>query len=499
MKNKLLYTISLFIIMVLCASPVFALTIDTGNSQKNEQNSSSNTVASSVTTLELVEDKVCNIDLKDPDGDNVIGKFTKKLTNIDTSKKEATLTLTLENILEKEKKSSPIEVYLVLDNSSSMSKTYNGKSKVEYVAENANLFVDSLFDYFENAKMGIVSFTCEQLVTDTPGTFNDGTENDAKLLLPLSDSSDSVKSKIEEYKASTRGQHTNIEAGLAVAEKNFTDNEEAQKYVILLSDGVPNLCLDTENTLQYSGVIATKTKKRLQDMSAKGYHMYSVLMGLNEAEVPAPSAPMNSETGKHMTYRELAEEIFGTKQAPTVGEFYYIDYENLNQTINTDIYQSIVSEKDTSLKNIVIKDYFPKEIIDNFNFTYVKSPNIGKVSEKVDTTDNSITWNIEVLEAGQVATLSYKLTLKDNYNKSIVDKILPTNTKVDIDYNYDNKDGKSTSPDSPTIRVRYSESSKDETITKKPIPQTGFYNTILCIAGISLVAFAITRVYRLRK
>ena len=324
MKNKLLYTISLFIIMVLCASPVFALTIDTGNSQKNEQNSSSNTVASSVTTLELVEDKVCNIDLKDPDGDNVIGKFTKKLTNIDTSKKEATLTLTLENILEKEKKSSPIEVYLVLDNSSSMSKTYNGKSKVEYVAENANLFVDSLFDYFENAKMGIVSFTCEQLVTDTPGTFNDGTENDAKLLLPLSDSSDSVKSKIEEYKASTRGQHTNIEAGLAVAEKNFTDNEEAQKYVILLSDGVPNLCLDTENTLQYSGVIATKTKKRLQDMSAKGYHMYSVLMGLNEAEVPAPSAPMNSETGKHMTYRELAEEIFGTKQAPTVGEFYYI-------------------------------------------------------------------------------------------------------------------------------------------------------------------------------
>ena len=227
--------------------------------------------------------------------------------------------------------------------------------------------------------------------------------------------------------------------------------------------------------------------------------MYSVLMGLNEAEVPAPSAPMNSETGKHMTYRELAEEIFGTKQAPTVGEFYYIDYENLNQTINTDIYQSIVSEKDTSLKNIVIKDYFPKEIIDNFNFTYVKSPNIGKVSEKVDTTDNSITWNIEVLEAGQVATLSYKLTLKDNYNKSIVDKILPTNTKVDIDYNYDNKDGKSTSPDSPTIRVRYSESSKDETITKKPIPQTGFYNTILCIAGISLVAFAITRVYRLRK
>lgn len=510
MKKILLRTIVILAAMFLCTTHVLALTINTGNSggtsstgtssSSGNSKPSSNSVVSSVTTMELVEKNICKIDLKDPITDDVIGNFTKELTDFDANKKEATLTLTLKNIMEKETIKKPVEVYLVLDNSSSMSRTYNGKSKVDYVTETANLFVDSLFEYFESPKVGIVSFACAESVSSVGEGFHDGTQDDAKLLLALSNSKETIKTKISKYKVGERGQHTNIEAGLSLAETNFTDSTNSEKYVILISDGVPNLCLNTENTLQYSGIIASRTKQKLQDMDSKGYHIYSVLMGLNEANVENPSAPIIESTGKHMTYRELAEEIFGTASNPTVGDFYYIDYDNLDTTVNTDIYGDITEIKDNSLKNIVIKDYFPQEIIDNFNFEYVKSPNIGKVSENVDTSDNSITWSIELLNAGEIATLSYKLTLKDNYNKEIVDKILPTNSKVDIDYNYSNVDGSANSTISPTVRVRYSESSKDDTVAKDPIPQTGIYSTIVfTIVLVGIVAYAIIKGIKIKK
>ncbi len=500
MKKFAVRIIALFAIMLLFTSQVSALTINTGNttgSSNNTQNS--NTVVPSVTTLELVEKKLCKIDLKDSTTNEVVGEFTKELTDFNASKKEATLTLTLKSLMKQEVNKKPVEVYLVLDNSFSMTKSYNGKSKSDYVAETASVFVNSLFEHFENAKIGIVSFSCVEPVGSQNEDFHDGTKDDAKLVLPLSNSKEAVNAKISEYKTGERGQHTNIEAGLALAEDNFSESTESEKYIILLSDGVPNLCLDTETTLQYSGKIATNTKNKLKTMEESGFHIYSVLMNFYEADVENPMAPVVESTGKHMTYGELTGEIFGTTQNPTVGKFFYIDYNKLNDTINTDIYTDITAVKDTALKDIVIKDYFPKEIVDNFNFEYVKSPNIGQVSEKIDTTDNSITWKVEVLNAEEVATLSYKLTLKDNYDKSIVDKVLPTNSKVDIDYSYNNVKENNSSTDSSTVRVKYLESSKDDTVAKDPIPQTGIHTTMLfTVIATMAITFAIIKVFQIK-
>lgn len=506
MKKLLLCTIILLTIILLCSSPVFALTINTGNlenlestnSANNEQNS--NGVVSSLTTLELVERNTCEIDLMDSTTNSVVGEFTKELTNYDSSKKEVTLTLTIKNTMIEEQVTKPIEVYLVLDNSTSMERTYNENSKKDYITETANLFVDSLFEYFEDVKVGIVSFSCVEPVSSEDNSYQDGTESDAKLLLELSNSQESIKNKILEYQNAELGKHTNIEAGLTLAESNFTDSTETEKYIILLSDGVPNLCLNTETTLEYSGIIASSTKQKLEDLNNNGYHIFSILMGLNEANVENPNAPISAITGKNMTYRELAEEIFGTASNPTAGNFYYIDYDNLDKTINTDIFDNITDAKITTLNNIVIKDYFPQEIIDNFNFEYEKSPNIGEVSQEIDTTDNSITWNIEVLNAGEVASLSYTLTLKNDYDKSIVDKILPTNSNVDINYNYNNVNGSSNSTVSPTVRVKYLESSEDSTIAKDPIPQTGLYTSVMfAIITLGIIVFAVIKVIQIKK
>ena len=438
------------------------------------------TVSASKTTMSVVDKSICEINLKDK------GKFTKELTEFDANKKEATITLTLKNIMEQENLTKPIEMFLVLDNSHSMTSTYEGKEKRQYVAETATSFVNALFDHYENAKIGIVSFSSVNLGSTL------GTENDAKLLLSLSDSKDTVQNTITNY-TTTEGPYTNIEAGLAIAEKNFTNNTDSQKYIVLISDGVPNLCLDTNTTLTYSGVIATNTKNKLVELKNKGYNIFPVLMGLSESNVQNPSAPTIADGSRNMTYRELAEEIFGTTSAPTAGNFYYIDYTNLSKTVNTDIFNKITYSKDNTLKNIVIKDYFPREILENFNFEYVKSPNIGKVSAEVDISDNSITWEIELLKEGEVATLSYKLTLKDEYNEEIVDKILPTNTKVDIAFETVDGKGNSNSDVSPKVKLVV-----DKTISKAPIPQTGVYNVLFIILASTLIVFAVINFRRFK-
>ena len=223
-------------------------------------------------------------------------------------------------------------------------------------------------------------------------------------------------------------------------------------------------------------------------------------MGSDDSKLENPEAPIVESTGKHLTYGELAEEVFGTVTSPTAGKFYYIDYEDLFSTINNDIYQNITVTKDNSLKNIVIKDYFPREILENFNFEYVKSPNIGKVSADVDSSDNSITWEIELLKEGEVATLSYKLTLKDEYNEEIVKKILPTNEKVDIDFETRDGKDKESSDVSPKIRLLVEEV-PDNTISDKPIPQTGIYNVISTISVILIISilFNVIRFQKLKN
>ncbi len=452
------------------------------------------TVSASKSTMTVVDKSICEINLEDK------GKFTKELTKFDADKKEVTLTLTLKNIAKKENITKPVEMFLILDNSNSMTSTYQGKAKKEYVVETATAFVDSIFDYFENAKIGIVSFS--SVDTTTGSGLSLGTESDAKLLLNLSDSESTIKNTITNY-TDNKGPYTNIEAGLAIAEKNFSASTDTEKYVVLVSDGVPNLCLDTNTTLTYSGVVATKTKNRLVEMKNKGYHIFSVLMGLNESNTPNPSAPTISDGSRHMTYRELAEEIFGTVTNPTSGDFYYIDYNSLSTTVNTDIYNKITYAKDNSLKNIVIKDYFPKDIIDNFNFEYVSSPNVGKVSSKIDTTDNSITWEVELLKEGEVATLSYKLILKDEYNEEIVNKIIPTNTKVDINFKTADGKGNAFSDVSPKVKVttqKKVEIPADNTTAEDSLPQTGNYlTTSLFVILAAIIVFVIVKLILLKK
>ena len=193
----------------------------------------------------------------------------------------------------------------------------------------------------------------------------------------------------------------------------------------------------------YSDDVIAKTNQQLKAIEAKGIELITMLTGIkDEAYVPATTTK---------NFGQIIKEVFGTQTNPTAGTFYYVTDADIEKTITDDIYKALMPIEKT-LKDITIVDYFPVEIIQNFDFAYVSKANIGNISAKVDTTNNSITWTIPELTSGQTATVQYKLKLKENFNSAIVDKILNTNQKVDVDYtDFDAKKQTKTSDISPKL------------------------------------------------
>ena len=153
------------------------------------------------------------------------------------------------------------------------------------------------------------------------------------------------------------------------------------------------------------------------------------------------------------TYNEIIESVFGTTENPTIGKFYYVTDDKIEDTITSDIYKNLLPISQ-SFTNIIVKDYFTDEIVKNFDFSYVKNPNFGTISSKIDTTTNSITWDIPELKSGETAIVQYKLKLKENFDENIINKVLDTNKKLDLTYtDYSNKTNTKTSDITPKVKL----------------------------------------------
>ena len=172
-----------------------------------------------------------------------------------------------------------------------------------------------------------------------------------------------------------------------------------------------------------------------------------MLTGISDAD----SVPATRPDDK--TYGDIIEEIFGTEETPTVGKFYYVQDSEIEQTITEDIYNDLLPIEKI-LTDITVTDYFPQEIIDNFEFAYVSEPNIGTISTEVNTENNSITWTISELQPGETATVQYTLKLKENFDSNIINKILDTNEKVDISYtDFNDEHVEDTSDVTPKLKL----------------------------------------------
>lgn len=419
------------------------------------------TTSSEKAKLEIVENNICSINITD----NAV--FEKKIIDYDLDKKELTIGLKVTNNgvrpLDK-----PSEIVLVIDNSLSMDETIaTGGSRMEAVADSAKLLATELLK-LNTVKLSVVSFSTGD---------NEGTITDAKLRTPLTNSKDAVITAITEVANDASGKRTDIEAGITLASQQFTGTCD-NKFIILLTDGVPNISLGS-NKILYSGVTATNTKNALKKLENNGIQILSMMTGV--------TTDVESQTGK--TYKELAEEVFGTPEKPTVGKFYYITDSEIEETVSKTILTQLIAPEDGILTDIDIYDYFPQEIVSNFDFEYVTLPTLGTVSEDIDLQNNMIVWHIDKLSYGESDTLSYKLTLKDNIDEAIVSVVLNTNEKVDITTEkvLDENGQKKiiTSDVTPKVKVTLVQ---DTTKAPDPIPQTGTTITLYVIIAISLIS-----------
>ena len=377
----------------------------------------------STVTMNVVEEPVCTIEL----GEN--SKFEKKLISKDLNNKEVTIQLQVKNDEVVNKPTG--EIMLVLDNSDSMNNTVDGtKTRKELIFDSAKTLVSSL-------------------------------SNDISKL----------NNAISNIKAD--GPRTNLESGLDLASGQFTKTDN-NKYMIVLTDGVPNVALNYDKNY-YSDDVISKTKSKLQQLKQSNINVITMLTGIDDEKyIPATTTK---------SFGEIIEEIFGTTSNPTVGKFYYVTDNEVESIIKNDIYNSLIPENKT-LKDIKIIDYFPAEIINNFDFAYVSEANIGTISATVDKSNNSITWTIPELANGETATVQYKLKLKENFDSSIVDKILNTNQKVDVIYqDFNNKEQTKTSDISPKLKL-----------TEPPttLPKAGITTFIVTgsIVAISILIFS---------
>lgn len=379
-------------------------------------------------TMTVVEEPVCTIEI----GEN--SSFEKRLIEKNLNNKEVTLQLQVTN---EEASTQPTgEIMLVIDNSLSMEETVDGTTtREELVIESATNLVNTILEGNENLKIGVVSFS-----TNTDVSL-EGTIEDANLVSDLSDDPQALVSAISNIEYN--GPRTDLEAGLNLASQYFTE-EENNKYVIVLTDGVPNVALDYDGTY-YSDDVINKTKAQLQALDTAGYDVITMLTGITEED----SQPIPD--GK--TYGEIIEEIFGTEETPTAGKFYYVQDSEIEQTITNDIYNDLLPIEHV-LTDITITDYFPAEIVNNFEFAYVSEPNVGTISTQIDTQNNSITWTISELQPGETATVQYTLSLEEDFDSSIVGPILDTNERVDITYtNFDGETVEETSDVTPKLRL----------------------------------------------
>ncbi len=446
--------IALFIVLFTATSS-FAATINKANA-----------------TMTLVEDNVCNITFGE------YGEFEKKMIECNTTEKYVDIRLTAKNNAEKleDKKAN---VVLLIDASRSMSTNeiiINGEriTRKEAVLQSAQALVDKLLSANPNIKIGVVEFATST-ETDDEGYTIEGTDLDAKTVTEeLTNDADTITEALNTVSEDVMGARTNLEVGLDAAYTLLQTNNDpdTEDYIITLTDAIPNTARGVVGDT-YTDATRVPTKNKIVELGEAGVNLISMLIEMSDDEIAI------SEEDPKPTYREVAEEIFGTATSPTSGEVYYVQDEEVEDTVTNKIYSSLVQEQYV-LDNIVIKDYFPQNIIDNFTYAQLTESNIGEVTAKVNTEDNSITWTIPSLGPGEEATFTYRISLNNEFNGEIVGINLPTNENVQITYDENGTPGSAENDKCPIIAL--------DLLPKKDIPQTGIYTGMYIAGGIAVMA-----------
>ena len=425
-------------------------------------------------TMEIVEDNVCTINLNDE------SSFEKKIIESDLTNHKVTLQLKITN---NSKRIVPEgELIFVIDSSSSMNDIVEGEiTRKDLVLDSANTLVKGLLEANPTSlKIGVVTFSSSSEKDDN-GFLITGTAADAQKVCDLTNDVKTLTEKISSIEGS--GQYTNLDSGLAIAKAQFSSSN-TNKYLIVLTDGLPNLAVGHNDLVSYDGLteIIAQTKSTLN--SFENVEVITMLTGIDNEE-----ATFRTDGTNIYTYGQVINNVFGTEETPTKGTFYKIDDSEIEQTITDKIYHDLLPVE-KSLDNITIIDYIPEYIANNFNISLTDDS--VELSATIAENKRTITWNIEKLSPGQSKTLKFNVVLKNEFDETIIDKILNTNEKVDITYtDFDGNEQDKTSDVTPKIRLLA------EDVAPLPIPDAGSHlNAVVLMIA---VGFTILLGYKYSK
>lgn len=401
--------------------------------------------------------------------ENDQGYISKTIVDSNADTGEVTIELKISNTKKEVEEKKETEIILVIDNSGSMDyKTADGRTRKSILLNSAKKLVNTIFDTSDNVKIGIVKFCGEKGMWAPLYAAS-------VITKPTSNREDVIEGLTKvENKSVESG--TNIQKGLIKAEESFSESN-GNKVIILLTDGCPNedgkgnnvtdsKMLMTNETYK---TILTNTKNELLNIKKKGIKLISLMTGVNSNDIDSKGNVItNTEDDL-----QAIKTIFGTEENPTAGKFYNVKTTDISKVIQNDITKDVQEILDIPLNTLKVTDYFPEDITDNFEFTYVGNPSLGTTSKTIDTENKTITWNIDTLKSGETATLKYKLKIKDMKNTKLLNKTIATNEKVVLTYkDTASKNYTVTLTTSPKIKLTEVKEELTATVSYNPTTET---------------------------
>lgn len=363
------------------------------------------------------------------DSNKDTGEVTIELKLSNTKKEQE------ENINNSNSNGKQTEIFIIIDESGSMNdKLENGKKRREVVREASKSLANEILKSYKNVKIGIIKFADE-----------------VKMTSDLTDNIEQIYTAIDTFTGGT----TNLYDALVLA-KNSYSQSDTNKLAVILTDGAPNSASVRNDSEGNYMSVSEITKQELINLNNSGINIITMMTELED--------------------EDKAKKIFGTPEAPTVGKYYYIKDAKIEEVIKNNIYNDIIEKihvPNTEISTVKVVDYFPQDITENFEFSYVGNPSIGTASNTIDSKSKTITWNIGTLKGDEVATLKYKLKIKDMKNTNLLNKTIATNEKVVLTYkDKDSKDYTVELTSSPKIQLSEVKEGLTATVTYNPTNNT---------------------------
>ena len=321
------------------------------------------------------------------------------------------------------------DIVMVIDKSGSMN------DKLDKIKEAATNFTNNILSNTQGSDVRIAIVTY-----DYYGKYNGYNGQGSYLNLGFSSSKDDINKAIN---AITAGGGTNTQAGIRRAAETLRGaREDAKKYVLFFTDGLPTQSYNDDDTINGNGTAVSKEYiNAAKDEYNKHFTSWNKTSS-NNNQIDAKFYSVGVFTKASDTKKKQAVNFLKTIQnvidPDKFGEKYYTENLDVVNSIFTDISNEIAADINNTVAtnvtiNDIVTDYF-NIVKDSWKVTDLKE-NVINIQPEV--TGNNITFKIGDIKVnageskgGVIVTFNAKL--KDAYFGG--DNI-DTNVSADITYN----------------------------------------------------------------